>query len=163
MIDFPDSLEISSFSKMTIEYVSEYLARAKLKETKFCRLCKNEFVGNKENHLIRVRNYTTKSLFYPSQNFQSIIEQMLYVSNYILCNIHEENIGKQLIFMFEININFSLNCPKHNLKNIVFEKFKNYLIFTYLKNINRILNAVDKYYENTSSDQLKISAHNYYL
>lgn len=163
IINLPDTLTISYFSEMTIGYVCGYLARATLKETKFCKLCKNELVGNKENHLIRARDYTTKSLFYPSQKFQSIIEQMLYVSKYILCNIHEENIGKQLIFMFKININFSLNCPKHDLKNVVFEKFKNFFIFTYLKNINRILNGLDKYYDNTCSDPLKMAAHDYYL
>jgi len=74
MIDVPLTLDVSYLTDMTIEYVSGYLARSVLKKTNFCRLCKNELVNDvKNNDLIKVRDYTKKSLLYPSDKFKQII------------------------------------------------------------------------------------------
>ncbi|XP_016659815.1 uncharacterized protein LOC107883726 [Acyrthosiphon pisum] len=85
MFDLPNTFDVCDFTDMTIGYISGYLARTVLKENKFCRLCKNILISNvKNNNLIRVRDYTTKSLLYPSESFQKIIYQMLYITKYIL-------------------------------------------------------------------------------
>lgn len=61
LIDLPDTIEVSDLTEMTIGYISGYLARTVLKETKYCRLCKNELVSDVQNNsLIRVRDYTNK-------------------------------------------------------------------------------------------------------
>jgi hypothetical protein len=162
MIDIPIALDASYLTDMTIGYVCGYLARSVLKDTNFCRLCKNELVGDVENNdLIRVRDYTKKSLLYPSDSFKNIINQMFYITKNILPNISQQNIGKHLIFLFEINVDFNITCPKHDLKSLIFEKFKNFFLFTYVKNINRILNGLDR--NKYNCDNLKKSAHEYYL
>lgn len=63
--------------------------------------------------------------------------------------------------MFE-SIDFPLHCPKHNLKIFIYQKIKNLFIFTYVKNINRILKGIDRQtYDNR--DTLKRAAHVYFL
>jgi len=42
MIDMPITLDASFLTDMTIGYVCGYLARSVLKDTGFCKLCKNE-------------------------------------------------------------------------------------------------------------------------
>lgn len=84
---------------------------------------------------------------------------MFFLTKYILPNINNENIGHTLILLLEINIDFTINCPIHDLKHLIYNKFKNLFLFTYIKNINRILSGIDK--NNYSSDPLKKSAHNY--
>lgn len=64
-----------------------------------------------------------------------------FLTKYILPRIYEDNIGKQLILLFEINVNFSIECSMHDLKQFIYDKFKNLFLFTYIKNINRILNG----------------------
>jgi len=145
MIDVPITLDASFLTDMTIGYVCGYLARSVLKDTDFCRLCKNELVGQvKNNDLIQVMDHTKKSLLYPSDGFKNIINQMFYVTKNILPNISQENIGKHLILLFEINVDFKIDCPKHDLKNLVYNKFKNFFLFTYVKNINCILIGLDR-------------------
>lgn len=56
-------------------------------------------------------------------------------------------------------INYS--CSEHNLKHILFQKFKSFYFFTLSKNINRILNGLDS--RIYSNDSLKIAARQYYL
>lgn len=149
---------------MTIGYISGYLTRTVLKENKFCRLCKNVLLSNvKNNNLIRVRDYTTKSLLYPSESFKKIIYEMLYMTKYILRSIDSQSIGKQLILLFEINIDFTIKCPIHDIKHLIFDKFKNFYLFTYVKNINHILNGLDRSNHSKSIDYLKTAAHNYYF
>lgn len=164
MFDLPNTFDVCDFTDMTIGYISGYLARTVLKENKFCRLCKNILISNvKNNNLIRVRDYTTKSLLYPSESFQKIIYQMLYITKYILLNIDNESIGKQLILLFEINIDFTIKCPIHDIKYLIYDKFKNFFLFTYIKHINHILNGLDRSDHSKSTDILKAAAYNYYL
>lgn len=95
-------------------------------------------------NLIKVRDYTTKSLLYPRVSFQKIIYQMFYTTKYILPNIDSANIGKQLILLFKINIDFTIKCPIHDIKYLIYDKFKNFFLFTYIKHINHILNGLDR-------------------
>jgi len=107
-------------------------------------------------------DHTKKSLIYPSDGFKNIINQMFYATKNILPNISQENIGKHLILLFEINVDFKIKCPKHDLKNLVYNKFKNFFLFTYVKNINRILIGLDRN-NMCKSDAFKVSAYQYYL
>lgn len=144
MIDLPTSVKYTYLTDMTIGYISGYLARSVLKDTHFCRLFKNELISNVENNdLIQIRDFTKKSLLYPSDKFKNVINQMFYIKKNILPNF-QAKIGKILILIFEINVEFCITCPKHDLKSVIFEKFKNFFLFTYVKNINKILNGLDR-------------------
>lgn len=128
-IEIVYDIHVSPISDMTIGYVSGYLARSVLKEFKFCKLCKFELISiDKSNPLIRIRDFTKKSLMHPSKKFQQLIEQMLYMTNFILPKLNQDHIGQQLILMFE-SIDFPLYCPKHNLKIFIHQK----LIYFYLR------------------------------
>jgi len=145
MIDLPTTVKYTYLTDMTIGYISGYLARSVLKDTHFCRLCKNELISDVENNdLIQIRDFTKKSLLYPSDKFKNVINQMFYITKNILPNFGQANIGKILILLFEINIEVFTICPKHDLKSIIFEKFKNFFLFTYVKNINKIINGLDR-------------------
>lgn len=145
MIDLLTTIKYTYLTDMTIGYISGYLARSVLKDTHFCRLCKNELISDVENNdLIQIRDFTKKSLLYPSDKFKNVINQMFYITKNILLNFGQANIGKILILLFEINIEVCTICPKHDLKSIIFEKFKNFFLFTYVKNINKIINGLDR-------------------
>lgn len=96
----------------------------------------------KNNDLIQIKDFTKKLLLYPSDKFKNVINQIFYLTIHILLNFGQINIGKILILLFEINVEFCITCPKHDLKGVIFEKFKN--LFTYVKNINKIINGLDR-------------------
>lgn len=89
------------------------------------------------------------------------MKQMFGLSGSILPTIMENGIGKKLIFLFEMNIDTSEYCNKHNLSTVLFEKFKNFNFFTLSKNINRVLKGSDS--RNYKTDYLKMSDRQYYL
>lgn len=110
------------------------------------------------NALILARDYTGKSLINPNFSFFNTIKEMLHISKYIVTIIMEHSIGYKLIKIFEIYLEpMNNSCSEHNLKNILFQKFKSFYFFTLSKNINRILNGLDS--RIYSNDLLKISAH----
>lgn len=159
----PDTIELAPISDMAIGYISGYLARTVLKEFNFCRLCKSELISNTENNpLIKARDFTKKSLMHPSDKFQRVIAQMLLLTKFILPKFNEDFIGKQLISLLDVNIEFTLTCPKHELKKFIYEKFKNFFIFTNIKNINNILKGIDRRIY-TDNDHLKMSALKYFI
>lgn len=58
---------------------------------------------------------------------------MLCKIKHILLNINKENTGKHLILIFEINVDFSIKYPKHDLKNLAYDKFINFFLLLMLK------------------------------
>lgn len=138
------------------------MARTILKYNNNCKLCKQFLVSkDKTNLLIKSRDYTSSSLIHPNSTYFKIVKQMFDLSDTILPTIMENDIGKKLIFIFEMNIDTSIFCNKHNLSLILFEKFKNFYLFTLSKNINRVLKGSDS--RNYKTDYLKMSARQYYL
>lgn len=152
----------TDISDMNIGYVAGYLARQILKNINNCNECKKILVNKEKNNLlISARDFTSNSLIHPNTTYFNIVKQMFNISNYILPILMEISIGKKLIFIFELNIDFPKCCNKHNLSSILFEKLKNFYFFTLSKNINKVLKGLDSRMQ--SKDFLRISARQYYL
>jgi len=66
---------------------------------------------------------------------------MFHITKKMLPNFGQTNIGQILILLFEIIVEFYITCPKHDLKSVIFEKLKNFSLFTYVKNIYKIING----------------------
>lgn len=148
LLTFPSIDDSNKYSTntndMNIGYVSGYLARQILKNINNCNQCKQFLVSEeKTNPLISARDFTSNSLIHPNTNYFNIVKQMFSISNNILPVITEMYVGKKLKFIFEMNIDFPKCCNKHNLSLILFEKFKNFYLYTLSKNINRVLKGLD--------------------
>jgi len=52
-----------------------------------------------------------------------------------------------------MNLEFTLICPDHNIKDILIKKTVNMFLFTYFKNINRILRGLTK--QKNNNDKIK--------
>lgn len=154
---------VSTMTDMNIEYVAGYLARNILKTVDNCKSCKKYLVTSKRtNALILARDYTGKSLVDPNFSFFNTIKEMLHISKYIVPIIMEHSIGYKLTKILDIYLEpINYSCSEHNLKHILFQKFKSFYFFTLSKNINRILNGLDS--RIYSNDSLKIAARQYYL
>lgn len=128
---------VTVVTDMNIGYVAGYMARRILKCVKNCKQYK-EFLVSKEktNLLIRSRDFTSNSLIHPNSTYFNVVKEMFNISNIILPTLMENDVGKRLIFLFEINIDIPKCCYNHNLSTILFEKLKNVCLFTLLKNIN---------------------------
>lgn len=157
------NLETSLIGEMTIGYVSGYIIRAILKYTKFCEVCKNDCVdNNNHNKLIDARCYTQKSnLYKPSKNFNKIVEQILSVFTKTIGNICDKpSLFVKFDFLIDTNVDFNFCCTNHNLKQILKTKIINLFLFSWCKNINRILNGVDSRVE---SNPIKKMAREYFI
>jgi len=58
--------------------------------------------------------------------------------------IYKNNVGKQLLLLIELHIDFDFSCEIHMLtiKNIIIKYSINLIMFTLCKNMNRILKGV---------------------
>lgn len=157
------NLETSLIGEMTIGYVSGYIIRVILKYTKFCEVCKNDCVDNStHNKLIDARCYTKKSnLNKPSKNFIKIVEHILSILTTTIGNICDKpSLFLKFGIMIDTNVDFNFSCTNHNLKQILKTKIINFFLFTWCKNINRILNGVDTRIE---SNPIKKMARDYFI
>jgi len=148
---------------MTIGYVSGYIIHVILKYTKFCEVCKNDCVDNStHNKLIDARCYTKKSnLNKPSKNFIKIVEHILSILTTTIGNICDKpSLFLKFGIMIDINVDFNFSCTNHNLKQILKTKIIIFFLFTWCKNINRILNGVDTRNE---SNPIKKMARDYFI
>jgi len=56
---------------------------------------------------------------------------------------YETNLRQKLDFAIELNVQFNFNCKIHNLKEIVKNKVILFFLFSYTKNINKVLKGVN--------------------
>ncbi|CAI6353506.1 unnamed protein product [Macrosiphum euphorbiae] len=118
MIDLPTTVKYTYLTDMTIGYISGYLARSVLKDTHFCRLCKNELISDVENNdLIQIRDFTKKSLLYPSDKFKNVINQMFYITKNILPNFGQANIGRNVYKSDNLKELALIYCLKYKRRN----------------------------------------------
>lgn len=75
--------------------------------------------------------------------------------------LFEPFIKQKLKTIIYTNIdNIAFKCVIHDLKNIIINKLIHFYLFTYTKNINRILKET---YKSPQNDPLKQMAQKYYL
>jgi len=167
------SLELG-LNSFTVEFVTTYkfkvgemtigyIVRSLIKSTNNCKICKNDCIDiHNANELISVRNYSKNRLKTPSQNFNNIFEHILniltQVINNILCN--KLNIFIKLNLLIEANVDFNFVCKTHNLKQILIQKHVTFFLFTWCKNIDRVLSGAES---RTDNDDIKIMAKEYYI
>lgn len=156
------SFETTSIGEMTIGYVSGYIIRTILKSVQYCVLCKDDCVDNaNDNQLINARCYSNNNLFKPSSSFNKIVEQIMYILTTTISNIcNKPLVFVKLDFLIDTNVDFSFNCKNHDLKTNLKTKIINFFIYTWCKNINRVLSGVDTRVEN---NPIKKIARDYYV
>jgi len=83
----------------------------------------------------------------PSQNFNNIIEDILNIFPEVINSIcNKPHIFKSLnLFLLnELNVDFNCLCKIHNLKQMFIKKLIFFLLFTWCKNINRVLSGAER-------------------
>lgn len=66
----------------------------------------------------------------------------------------------RLNLLIEANVDFNFSCKTHNLKQILIQKLIAFFLFTWCKNINRVLSGADS---RTDDNKIKIMAKEYYI
>jgi len=152
----------STVGEMTIGYVAGYIIRTLIKSTNNCNVCKNDCVDiHNFNELISVRNYSDNRLKSPSKNFNNIIEQILNIFTEVINSIcNKPQIFMKLNLLIEANVDFSFSCKSHNLKQMLIQKLIAFFLFTWCKNINRVLSGADS---RTDNNKIKIMAKEYHI
>lgn len=152
----------SAIGEMTIGYVAGYIVRTLIKSINNCNICKNDCIDiHNFNELINVRNYSDNRLKTPSQNFNNIIEHILNIFTQVINSIcYKPHIFKSLHLLIEVNVDFNFLCKIHNLKQMLIKKLISFLLFTWCKNINRVLSGADSKMDNNT---IKIMAKEYYI
>lgn len=161
ILGIPSTIDKTMTSDFTIGYVGGFLVRSILKSVNNCKVCKKNISEDIiTNNLIRVRSYTKQSLRNPSKKLIEIIEHIfLVLSQYIPLICHEANIKKKLDLAIELNVEFIVNCGIHNLKQIIKYKTIDFFLFSYIKNVNKLLRGVNI---ETSNDTIQKMAIEYY-
>lgn len=161
VIDIHKSNDIND---MTVSYVAGFIIKNKLTEILKCNNCTSELRSNViTNPLIKVRQYNNvkHGLCNPSTKLFTFIKEILIIcSNSITDIFHEHNIAQQLILIIEMNTNIIFTCSYHETKTFLIKKTVYMFLFTYFKNINRILKGLDTKHNN--NDKIKNMASIYY-
>lgn len=157
------NVETTFIGEMTIGYVSGYIIQAILKYTKFCEVCKSDCIDNNtHNALIEARCYTKKSnLYRPNTNLNKIVEHILSILTKTIEHICDKpSLFVKFNYLIDTNIDFNFSCINHDLKNILKTKIIHFFLYTWCKNINRILSGVDTRVE---SNPIKKMARDYFI
>lgn len=158
--------------KSTINYASRtYVAGWVVKKVKIltnnCRICNKLLTtqqNSKFNSVIEARKYSKSSkLIYPSKEVSDLYSTIIDIFNTNIQNIiHKPKLSEHFNCITEkinhIDLNY-FSCPIHNLLEIFIQSSIRLLIFTYVTNINKILNTGRLL---NQSDVLMCSASNYY-
>lgn len=134
--------------------------------TNNCRICNTLLTTSTKsdnNCLIDARKYLKSSkLIYPNKEVSDLYSFIIDILNSNIQNIiHKSKVSEILYWLVVNNYNETnyFSCPIHDLKQIFIKSSIRLLIFTYITNINTILNS-GKLPNNP--DVLMSSASNYY-
>lgn len=135
---------------MTVGFVAGYICSKILKSINQCSTCTQILKStDKNNNLINIRQYhnVKKQLCHPSSIFSTTLGRILSLFSTSITSIcSDQNLRQKLILLCEINIDFGIfKCKEHNLKNIIIDKVVILYLFTWCKNINRILHGIDRH------------------
>lgn len=147
-------------------YVTGYvLKQCKSKIFKTCKTCISNLITNKdENSYIFERDYTKKSLFYPSQAFCSLLNEIYRVITLCLQKMPEIRFLQDQILNYidivctydEISCSVHKDLLKKHIKNVAF----NIIIHSWCKGVNRLLQGKLSTYD--KNDKVKLMAYKYY-
>lgn len=137
----------SYISDMVLGYITGFILKKIFTIISECDTCKNELKSQVQtNKNIKVRQYTKKNaLNQPSSFLCNLIKNILKLLNQSVDDlIYKNNVGKQLLLLIELHIDFDFSCEIHMLtiKNIIIKYSINLTMFTLCKNMNRILKGV---------------------
>jgi len=156
--------KLNNINDMTVSYIAGFIIRKKLVDILKCNICKSELRSeNVTNPLIKARQYQTikYGLCNPTTKLFQFIKDILTISSKCINDIfYKQNVARQLILINEINLKPSFTCPDHDVKNFLIQKTVHMFLFTYFKNINRILRGL--YTKQSNIDEIKIMASSYY-
>lgn len=155
----------SIVQKNTRSYVTGWVIKKIKPFLNNCKICQYKLTSNKflnEHNFINVREYDKSKLNYPTSESTHLYTLVIHFFNMFISDfIAKPNLQKHLISNIKNYIDIqSLNCPKHDLQNIFLNASVRLLIFSYVKEINYILNKG----ENNTKDSLntvKIAALKY--
>lgn len=150
-------------------YVCGWALTKVLKAVKGCKKCKLSLCGSKnepENDFIKLKEYNKNKtwLVYPSQNLTISFSQIqTVVSNFLTHDVHLPGLKERIKSLVEIVTDFSYhNCNEHREIFIKYftEVSVNLLVYSWCKNVNRILSGKCNY---NGEDQIKLAALSYFI
>lgn len=164
----PQTLNLpSSFiSNNTKSFVTGWIVKKIKPLVNNCKMCKTKLTSDKflnEHNFIKICEYEKCNLIYPTTEASNLYGLAIHLFNTFISDfIEKPNIKK---IMFSIMKNYIdlelLSCPKHDLQYIILNTSIRLLIFSFVSDINLILNKGEKEKINTSN-QIKIAALKYH-
>jgi len=114
-----------------------------------------------EHSFINIFEYEKCKLNYPTSEATNLYSLVIHFFNIHVSDlISKPNVKTNLILILIQYINIgSLLCPKHDLQNIFFNTSLRLLIFSFIKELNYILNKVNK--NQVTQNLIKLSALKY--
>lgn len=147
-----------------LQYISGYFIHKAKKIFKNCQNCKANLIGVEEIEYLRYREYAGRRwLCTPSESVIRIISNLQDVAIAILKkDLEKNNLKLYIKIVMEVLVDLNLTCQIHKgkLKDFLYDKVTRFFIFTYCKNINRILYG--KKSVDDMQDKFENIAKNYY-
>lgn len=109
-----------------------------------CRRSMLASIHEDHHYLIEARAYGPKALLRPNTNFLKTFTKAEHVAR-IFTNKNATilNFKKNLMKTLALHIENVFHCQKHDLFNLLLDKFCIFYIFMYTKNINLILKGIE--------------------
>lgn len=168
-INVPDNLSYSNIKTGTLSYIAGYIAKRIIKYVKNCPDCRMDLLGEiqnlcpEERLVIESRSYRSGALVSPNSKFIQIFCKSIFVLESIITKVcFHYNVCQTLTSILKANINFKhFRCNKHNVIHQFLTMLTKLFVYTYTKNINKILHG--KIMPSNPNDSIKLSAKQYFI
>lgn len=156
----------SNLQKNTKSYVAGSIIKKTKPFLNNCKICKYKLTSdnflNKHN-FIKTLEFKQLNLIHPKTRASNLYGILIHLFNIHISDLIEKpNLKKEIILVIKRYINFEpLYCPYHDLLNIFLNNSLRLLIFSFIKDINRILKIGEQKPSNTTN-KIKLSAIKYY-
>lgn len=156
----------TNIQKRSRSFVTGLILKKIKKLTNNCKICLYKLSSNsilQEHDFIKTREYNNCNLNYPTTEASDLYSFIIHLFDLNIEHfIEKQNLKDKLISIIKESVNLiELTCPKHNLNNLYLDTSVKLLIFSFLKEINYILNMGNRN-EIKSCNKIKIAAKNYH-
>lgn len=146
-VEAPQNITFSASTDYILRlhtYLAGYVAKKILQRVHRCVTCSTDLISGETEHLLQFRQYVPGKLVAPNTRFAQLFTKSCEVmAHYLPQTYSESNIARRLQTILRQYIDIKFNCTKHDLLSLYLQFFVKFYLFTWCKNLNKILKGTE--------------------